>query len=291
MKRISAFLLVILTVLSMASCGKEKAEKYCYNCGEGILKKDSYCSACGTLVKNIGEPETEVSTTETVTETTTVTVVTTEAVTEHKHSYSAKVTPATCTKKGFTVYTCSCGESYKDNYTEPSHNYRNYVCTRCDAVDRSYAYGLLAECVKKNGKKEDGNIYYLPFAPETSPSKKFRIYYNSGSDQLYTVFYSYDDDGEIETTFKFYLTLEGGYDYEYIFVDAFKMTGSVDGAVFKKGDPLEYDSFEGEDKNKEIAAKLASTATSITLEFLDMTSDLFKLGLELKDFGFTAYQQ
>ena len=46
-----------------------------------------------------------------------------------------------------------------------------------------------------------------------------------------------------------------------------------------------------EDKNKEIATKLASTATSITLEFLDMTSELFKLGLELKDFGFTAYQQ
>lgn len=291
MKRVSAFLLAILAVLTMASCGKEKAEKYCYNCGEGILKKDSYCSACGTLVKNIGEPETEVSTTETVTETTTVTVVTTEAVTEHKHSYSAKVTPATCSKKGFTVYTCSCGESYKDNYTEPSHNYINYVCTRCDAVDRSYAYGLIAECVKKNGKKEDGNTYYLPFAPETTPSKKFRIYYNSENDQLYTVFYSYDDDGEIESTFKFYLTLEGEYDYEYIFTDTFKMTGAVDGAVFKKGDPLEYDSFEGEDKNKEIAAKLASTATSITLEFLDMTSDLFKLGLELKDFGFTAYQQ
>ena len=291
MKRVSAFLLAILAVLTMASCGKEKAEKYCYNCGEGILKKDSYCSACGTLVKNIGEPETEVSTTETVTETTTVTVVTTEAVTEHKHSYSAKVTPATCSKKGFTVYTCSCGESYKDNYTEPSHNYINYVCTRCDAVDRSYAYGLIAECVKKNGKKEDGNTYYLPFAPETTPSKKFRIYYNSENDQLYTVFYSYNDDGSLESTLKVYFTLEGDYNYEYVFVDAIEMTGSVDVGTFKKGDPLKYDSYEGKDKNKEIATKLASTGLSITLEFIDMTSDLFKLGLELKDFGFAAYQQ
>lgn len=302
MKRILIFVLVVLMAFSISSCGKETAEKYCYNCGKGITKEYAYCPDCGTLVKNIGETteeSTAVTTTEapTTTEkttepetTTATTVATTSTATKpaHSHAYSKKVTPATCTEKGFTTYTCACGKSYKDNYTEPSHNYKNNVCTRCDAVDRSYAYGILAECVKENGKKENDNIYYLPFAPKTTTSK-FRIYYDAESDQLYTIFYSYDDDGEVETTFKLYLTLEGEFDYEYNFIDSFKMTGTVDGSTFKKGDPLKYDYYDGEEKNKDIAIKLASTGTAVTLEFLDMTSDLFELGLELKDFGFTAY--
>ena len=34
------------------------------------------------------------------------------------HSHTAKVTAPTCTEKGYTTYTCSCGDSYKDNYVD-----------------------------------------------------------------------------------------------------------------------------------------------------------------------------
>ncbi|MDE6585070.1 MAG: hypothetical protein K2K80_00110, partial [Clostridia bacterium] len=34
----------------------------------------------------------------------------------HEHSYVESVVEPTCTEKGFTLYTCTCGESYKDNY-------------------------------------------------------------------------------------------------------------------------------------------------------------------------------
>ncbi len=34
----------------------------------------------------------------------------------HVHSYIQKVIEPTCTEKGYTLYTCSCGYSYKDNY-------------------------------------------------------------------------------------------------------------------------------------------------------------------------------
>ena len=37
----------------------------------------------------------------------------------HVHSFTSKVVPPTCTEKGYTEYTCSCGYSYKDNWTEP----------------------------------------------------------------------------------------------------------------------------------------------------------------------------
>ena len=33
----------------------------------------------------------------------------------HTHSYTAEVTAPTCTEAGYTTYTCSCGDSYKDD--------------------------------------------------------------------------------------------------------------------------------------------------------------------------------
>ncbi|MBQ7870691.1 MAG: S8 family serine peptidase, partial [Oscillospiraceae bacterium] len=36
----------------------------------------------------------------------------------HTHSYTAVVTPPTCTEGGYTTWTCACGDSYVDTYTE-----------------------------------------------------------------------------------------------------------------------------------------------------------------------------
>jgi len=36
----------------------------------------------------------------------------------HTHSYTSRVTAPTCTEKGYTTYTCSCGDSYKDSYVD-----------------------------------------------------------------------------------------------------------------------------------------------------------------------------
>ena len=63
------------------------------------------------------------------------------------HSYTSKVTAPTCTAKGYTTYTCSCGDTYKDNYTNATgHSYtssvttaatctadgvRTYTCSKC----------------------------------------------------------------------------------------------------------------------------------------------------------------
>ncbi len=54
------------------------------------------------------------------------------------HHHNAVVTAPTCTAKGYTTYTCSCGNSYKDNYTNAlGHNYTNGKCTRCGKTDPS----------------------------------------------------------------------------------------------------------------------------------------------------------
>ena len=69
----------------------------------------------------------------------------------HEHSYTAVVTPPTCTEKGYTTHPCACGESYVDTYVDAlGHSWdsgtvtkeptatetgvRTYTCTRCSAT-------------------------------------------------------------------------------------------------------------------------------------------------------------
>ena len=70
---------------------------------------------------------------------------------EHEHSYTAVVTAPTCTEKGYTTHTCSCGDSYVDTYvdalghawdggtvtkqpTATETGIKTYTCTRCSAT-------------------------------------------------------------------------------------------------------------------------------------------------------------
>ena len=74
-----------------------------------------------------------------------------KCVEAHEHSYTAVVTPPTCTEKGYTTHTCSCGDSYVDTYTDAlGHAWdsgkvtkqptatetgvRTFTCTRCSAT-------------------------------------------------------------------------------------------------------------------------------------------------------------
>ena len=67
----------------------------------------------------------------------------------HEHSYTAVVTAPTCTEKGYTTHTCSCGDSYVDTYvdalghawdsgkvtkqpTATETGIKTYTCTRCN---------------------------------------------------------------------------------------------------------------------------------------------------------------
>ena len=54
----------------------------------------------------------------------------------HIHSYEAVVTEPTCTERGYTTYTCACGESYVDDYVDAlGHTYENGICTGCGAAE------------------------------------------------------------------------------------------------------------------------------------------------------------
>ncbi len=90
-------------------------------------------------------------------------------VSTHTHSYTSKVTAPTCTEKGYTTYTCSCGNSYKDNYVNAlGHSYgepefvgkdegHSYECTRC-GVTKTESCTFDAGTVVKEATMEDFGI-------------------------------------------------------------------------------------------------------------------------------------
>ena len=46
----------------------------------------------------------------------------------HEHSYTTSVTAPTCTEQGCTTYTCSCGDSYVDDYVDAlDHDFKDYT--------------------------------------------------------------------------------------------------------------------------------------------------------------------
>ncbi len=46
----------------------------------------------------------------------------------HTHNYSTQVTPPTCIAQGYTLHSCSCGDSYKDDYENAlGHSFTAYV--------------------------------------------------------------------------------------------------------------------------------------------------------------------
>ena len=132
----------------------------------------------------------------------------------HEHSYTAVVTAPTCTEKGYTTHTCSCGHSYVDTYTDAlGHAWdsgkvtkqptatetgvRTYACTRCNAtktetipatgsvdvtqmftdVEKNWAYPGIQYCVTHGimGGMGDGT-----FAPTgtTTRAQIVQILYN-----------------------------------------------------------------------------------------------------------------
>ncbi len=121
------------------------------------------------------------------------------------HSYSSTVTAPTCTERGFTTHTCTCGDSYVDSYipslghtheegaegtvTAPTcteEGYTTYTCSRCNEaydtdftakIPHSYVEGYCTMCGKEEPRyirvdangNEDADGRYILFGtyPQT----------------------------------------------------------------------------------------------------------------------------
>ena len=95
----------------------------------------------------------------------------------HTHSYKTQVVAPTCTERGYTIYTCSCGETHNDNYvnalghkwdagkvtkkaTPTATGVKTYTCTVCGATKTE----TIAKCAKyANPIKASGKTATVKF--------------------------------------------------------------------------------------------------------------------------------
>ena len=120
------------------------------------------------------------------------------------HHHNAVVTAPTCTAKGYTTHTCNtCGNSYKDNYTNAlGHSYANGKCTRCGAADPNYKPAPKAPELKITTSAGKPKIYwnavdgaYKYWIYRSTDGKNFK-YYDRTNNTSYT-----NKSTEIGTTY------------------------------------------------------------------------------------------
>ena len=56
----------------------------------------------------------------------------------HTHDYKQMVTHATCTERGYTTFTCACGDSYVGNYVNSTGHAYNEIKTKPTCTQRGY---------------------------------------------------------------------------------------------------------------------------------------------------------
>lgn len=80
-----------------------------------------FCETCGELIKTV--------------------------ITEKlPHNYNDVVTDPTCTEQGFTTHTCSCGDSYVDNYVNALGHSYNDVVTDPTCTEKGYTTHTCQDC-------------------------------------------------------------------------------------------------------------------------------------------------
>lgn len=78
----------------------------------------------------------------------------------HVHEYVEKVVAPTCTKKGYTIHTCDCGDSFKDSETKAlGHRFDSYVSNGDATCEQDGTKTAVCEngCGEKDTVKDSGS--------------------------------------------------------------------------------------------------------------------------------------
>ena len=117
-------------VVTAPTCEEEGYTTYTCSCGDSYI--DNYVDATG---HSFGAWETTKEATCEATgeqkRTCACGEIETQTIPATGHSHTSVVTPPTCTEQGYTTYTCSCGDSYIDNYVDTTgHNFGEWETTK-----------------------------------------------------------------------------------------------------------------------------------------------------------------
>lgn len=107
----------------------------------------------------------------------------------HTHSYTSKITNPTCTKGGYTTFTCGCGDTYTADQTDAiGHNYTNSVkaatCTEKGCT--TYTCSACGDSYTADQTDATGHIYCEKVTSPTCADKGYTTYTCSACGDSYT---------------------------------------------------------------------------------------------------------
>ncbi len=172
MKKIFAFILLLLAALALFSCKSDECKHYktTEKITEPTCSAEGYttrtCKDCGyaynfDYVEPIGHTIEETVTAPTCTKEGFVThlctvcgyTFDTDFTEPAGHKYTSSITESTCTEGGYTTYVCNCGYQYKTKFTVPNGHHLTAKVTKPTCVEEGFTT-YSCEC----GYSFDGDV-------------------------------------------------------------------------------------------------------------------------------------
>ncbi len=104
----------------------------------------------------------------------------------HTHSYSTQALSPTCTDKGYTLHTCTCGDSYKDDYQNAlGHSFTTYLSNNDATYENDGTETATCErndCNIKDTRIDEGSMlshthnYSMHVTPPTCTEQGYTTY-------------------------------------------------------------------------------------------------------------------
>lgn len=169
--------------------------------------------------------------------------------------------------------------------TGHSHNYVDFQCTGCGAVQDGHLSDYLISYVKKNGTA-NGETISIDVTADTT---LYGLTYNTtGKYFFFSLLDSeYDDFLSIKFTDQ-----KDTYEIAYLQGDEAtgrEIYGTIYAPEFTKNTPIAVDDYYGPDDERPNAAENARICTVLMLDFLKQFLVENNVGITLSDLGFTTY--
>ncbi len=283
----TAFLTLLITVSLLTACGKADTESAQNHASDYAQSSDG--SDVSGVASDNGQAVNSTPVNKTENE---------AAPSTHKHSYSAVKTPATCKERGYTTYTCTCGNSYVGDYVNGSHEYVNNKCKFCGKANTDGIYTCLKNWVLKNGTANGDYISYSRSSDAYGgySFENFSLTYWNDTEKLEFCLHSPLND-TYSHNFFIYIpkSYTGNYDYisSYYYrdngVSKYESKGIIDAAVFTKNYPLKSTSYYGSADRQNSFLEESREGICDTLSCLNQFLKKEGIGYTLKDLGFTQF--
>ena len=178
--------------------------------------------------------------------------VTLDYVSNSNCIFVPKVTAPTCEAEGYTTYTCSCGESYVDNYVSAiDHTFGEWITDKAATETEKGSKHRECACGEKETKAIPQTLKFATAALTLQSNIEINFKVNAamfstyGYTEPYAVFTFYDEDGNAEETTVTEYRIEDGtgrYLFDFKNIAPNRINDTVEGVLYAKYEGEWYES-------------------------------------------------